>query len=404
MQEHQSPGAAAPPSLATDGNTNHSEVEPDLDAIEGPAPGLGLLGIEIGSTAVRLVLLDSTATQVTDAVERPIGAVGRSLDRHAETSLQTALLAALEVVGLSEPTPLLTGVTVGLSDCGVGSGPALTGWLEDLSRKLGQQFLCAGERGKSYAPLATSTFLRRVFEPLPLHLDRVELAPVAACRVMAPLHPGTVSLGSGVAWSARVLGNEVLEAYEIAGGPVDQVLSVVSGGGAAPITKLEGVEVDDDLLRRRDLDLAALAPAVGVAVALHTAPPTNLLAAGVVGQAAPVRAAAVPATQVAHSPQGMIDPRVDDPRYADPNGYRERDDRRPLPNQAWDPAGPAVSERYPAYAAPAWESDDLYRPTPARGATGAVRTAPDVGFHVSDFVLGALLMLLLVLTAALVFL
>jgi hypothetical protein len=404
MQEHQSPVAGTPPSLAADDTTNNPEVESDMDATDMPAPGLGLLGIEIGSTAIRLVLLDSTATQVTDAVERPIGAVGRALDHHAETGLQTALLAALEAVGLSEPTPLLTGVTVGLPECGVGSGPALTGWLEDLSRKLGQQFLCAGERGKSYAPLATSTFLRRVFDPLPLHLDRVELAPVAACRVMAPLHPGTVSLGSGVAWSARVLGNEVLEAYEIAGGPVDQVLSVVTGEGTVPIAGLEGVEVDEELLRRRDLDLAALAPAVGVAVALHTTPPTNLLAAGVVGQAASARAASRPSAPTAVSQQGAVDPMADDPRFASPGSYRERDDRRPLPDQQWDPTGPAVSERYPAYAAPAWDADDAYRPVPVRGAAGVVRAAPDAGFHVSDFVLGALLMLLLVLTAALVLL
>ena len=378
-----------------------SDIEPPLpptgdlpsDPLSGPTPGLGLLGIELGANAVRLVLLDSEATMVTDAVQRPIGVGDGNLDRSAELHLQTALLAALDALGLSEPTPLLMGVTVGMANCGVGSGPALRDWLENLSTRLGQPFLCAGNRGVSYAPADVVAFLRRVFEPLPLHLDRIELAPVAASRVVAAMHPGAITLGSGMAWSARVVGHEVLEAYEIAGGPIDQTLSVANGADSLPIEHLEGVEVDPELCRQRGVELGSLAPAVGVALALRTSPPTNLLAAEAVGvapnQTVPVRSAPAPVP------------------VADPGGDV------PIQREFRDPV-----DRRPSYGATSYDQYDAYDSYEARRRSGeptsgsergairssADRSDGDGGFHVSDFVLGALLMLAVVLALALVFL
>ncbi len=388
-----------------------SELPDPPDPLASPTPGLGLLGIEIGATAVRLVLLDSEATSVTDLVERPIGSGDGSLDQAAELRLQTALLAALDALGLSEPTPLLMGVSIGMANCGVGSGPALRDWLENLSGRLGQPFLCAGNPGVSYAPADVVSFLRRVFEPLPLHLDRIELAPVAASRVIPAMHPGAITLGSGMSWSARIVGHEVLEAYEIAGGQVDQTLSVATGSDVEPIEQLEGIDVDPELCRQRGLTVGALAPAVGVALALRTSPPTNLLAAEPVG--------VIPGPAVASRPAPVRDP---NPVAAGP-GLRSTEpaaqtDVRTMPVQRWDPARadgwdatdqrepPTVDayDRYDNYQAPR-RSDDL-TPGPAVGSRRHPRDhrQADSGFHVSDFVLGALLMLAVVLTLALVFL
>ncbi|MEM9563875.1 MAG: hypothetical protein AAGA93_14735 [Actinomycetota bacterium] len=385
---------------------------PDLpDPLANPAPGLGLLGIEIGATAVRLVLLDSEATSVTDLVERPIGSGDGSLDQSAELRLQTALLAALDAIGLSEPTPLLMGVSIGMANCGVGSGPALRDWLENLSGRLGQPFLCAGNPGVSYAPADVVSFLRRVFEPLPLHLDRIELAPVAASRVIPAMHPGAITLGSGMAWSARIVGHEVLEAYEIAGGPVDQTLTVATGADAESIEQLEGIEVDPELCRERGLTVGALAPAVGVALALRTSPPTNLLAAE------PVGVTPGPAVGSRSAPTREPQPVPASPamRSTESSGQT---DVRTMPVQRWDPAraegwdpveqrqppGVDAYDRYDDYQALRRSAD--FAPGAAAGGRRHPRdhSQADSGFRVSDFVLGALLMLAVVLTLALVFL
>jgi hypothetical protein len=216
----------------------------------------------------------------------------------------------------------------------------------------------------------------------------------------------------------------VLEAYEIAGGPIDQILSVSDGNESTPIERLEGVEVDPELVRQRDLTVGALAPAVGVALALRTSPPTNLLAAQSIG-ASP---AAVPAARPVPIP-------VDDP---DPvaAGVRARGgpglapvDRSTAP-QRWDPAGgdawnpgdvrpgrggdPYTHDEgyddyrsydgYDDYDGARWNREARPGPAGPAGRRPAGRSEPDGGFHVSDFALGALLMLAVVLTLALVFL
>ncbi|MEM7274549.1 MAG: hypothetical protein AAF547_15795 [Actinomycetota bacterium] len=410
---------------AVDADEESNVVDP-APVETGGSPGLGLLGVEIGATAVRLALLDSAAAQVTDAVERPIGVGDGSLDTMAEARLQTALLGALDVLGLAEATPLLMGVTIGMSNCGVGSGPALTRWLENLSARLDQQFVSVGDQGVSYAPLDVVAFLKRVFEPLPLHVDRIELAPVAACRLIEPLHPGEVTIGSGLAWSARVIGNEVVEAYEITGGAADQLISVASGGAMQPIERLTGVVIDETLAERRNLDPRALAPAVGVAKGLLTSPPSNLLAASLVRGPNPPAARttmeqpiAVPNQPVPHD--GYRGPAQAEQARPDDRYWEERGDRWPRP----EPAGARVAAGRDPYGGDGNESPggagrNRYETQAAYGGRGGYEepsrrvddrlvrsdrqppTSP--GVVVSDFALGALLMLLLVQAVALILL
>lgn len=237
-----------------------------------------LLGVEIGRNKIRLALLDGDGKRLIDVVERPIAKAGGPRDPiEQELSTRAALEAALDRLGFVDGVHVLAGATIGFANCGVGSGPALQGWLETLSDEIEEPIVLAGDDGISYSPSRCVEFVQRVFEQAGLQLDRVELAPVAATRVLRPLRSGALTLGSGVAWSARVLNDQVLEAFEATDGPFDDVLHVVAGGVAEPLMDLDGVEVDEELCRNRGVPVAALAPAAGVAVSLLGSERTNLL-------------------------------------------------------------------------------------------------------------------------------
>ena len=286
--------------------------------------GTGLLGIEIGRNKVRMALLDPDAKVVDDAVERPIAKGGGPRDPiEEESSTRAAIEAGFDRLGLTTAVPLMVGVTIGFPHCGVGSGPALRDWLADLSLELGEPIVHVGDHGVSYAPMHCIDFVRRVFEPIPLHLDRIELAPVAASRMLESLRSGAVTLGSGVAWSARILDRDVLEAFEIIDGAFDEVLQVVSNGLVIPIEHLEGVFVDEELCRNRGLSVGSLGPAVGVAVALHDSPHANLLDGQLVGGQARV--------------SGPF-PRVESRMVPAPVSAQERPGPVSGPTRRWEPA------------------------------------------------------------------
>lgn len=326
----------------------------------GPGPAPALLGVEIGRSHVRLALLDPEGKVVDDAIEAPI--VGGDTDEAtAEVSISGSIVAAASRLRIAPGTPVQVGATIGFPHCGVGSGPALRDWLLDLSLDLQEPVVAIGDHGVSYAPSRCLDFIDRVFRSASLNLDRVELAPVAAARTLGLLRSGSVTLGSGVAWSARILDGEMMEAFEAVDGPVDQVLHLVVNGFARPVEHLDGVFLDDGLCRSRGVSAGALAPAVGVAAALHDPPGRNLLDGRLLE-------AARPAPQI---------------RPIDAQ------DRRPAPLHRSDPDA------------------DTRRPT-NRTANARERSArpsgPDPGGRLSatDLLIGALLMLTLVLVVALV--
>ncbi|MEM9134062.1 MAG: hypothetical protein AAF962_21280 [Actinomycetota bacterium] len=249
----------------------------------------GLLGVELGRNKVRLSLVDPKGSEVLDVVERPIAKAGGPRDPiEQEVSTRAAVVAALDRLGLPDGSGLLAGATIGFSNCGVGSGPALQGWLESLSEELSQPLVQVGDVGISYAPARCLDFVQRVFDQSGLRLDRVELAPVAAARTMGRVSSAAVSLGSGIAWTARILEDQVLEAFEAADGPFDDALRQIGAGGelaARPIA-LHGIAIEESLCRNRGVTAPALAPAIGVARGLLSREHTNLLDGRAISSAA----------------------------------------------------------------------------------------------------------------------
>ncbi len=269
----------------------------------GPGPAPALLGVEIGRSHVRLALLDPEGKVLDDAIGAPIMG-GDTDEATAEVSISDTIVAAVSRLGIAPGTPLQVGATIGFPLCGVGSGPDLRNWLFELSADLGEPVVHVGDHGVSYSPIRCLDFIDRVFRSASLRLDRVELAPVAASRTLGLLRSGSVTLGSGVAWSARILDGEMMEAYEVVDGAVDQVLHLVSNGVARPVEHLDGVFLDDGLCRSRGVSPASLAPAVGVALGLHDPPGRNLLDGRILDAAArPASPARSPQPQAQRPPE-----------------------------------------------------------------------------------------------------
>jgi hypothetical protein len=404
-----------------------------------------LLGVEIGRNKVRLVVLDWRANKVRDAVERPIAKAGGPRDPiEQEFSTRSAIEAGLERLDVIELSGMAVAATIGFPNCGVGSGPALQEWLESLGDDLDEPVMFTGTGGISYAPASCVDFVKRVFEPTGLGLNRVELAPVAAARVLKSVRSGAITLGSGVAWSARLLDNQVLEAFETVDGSFNDELQVMINGIGQPITSLDGFDIDPSFGPNRGLSAAALAPSVGVAVALLDRGGPNLLAGRSTGNGEPiadesparqasqvtVAAGADPPTEAwsgsdaaepAAPESDPVAPDVD----LDENGFDDRfdpqiddlgliqDELRALrtdetyqlrrPPRAIERSRELRSVRS---TPPDNRADEVGRSR--EGAFDRIEAfahpepKPDDGFHIADFLLGALLMLAVVLAIALI--
>lgn len=419
---------------------------------EGSEPGL--LGIEIGRNKVRLVLLDREGNELRDVVERPIVKAGGPRDPiEEEFSTRSAIEAGLNRFELDQSGMLLVGATMGFPNCGVGSGPAIRDWLATLSDDIGEPLVYSGDTGLSYAPTSCVDFVRRVFEPLDLHLDRVELAPVAASRCLDLLPSGAMTLGSGVAWSARILNNQVLEAFETIDGLFDEVLQFSSNGRHSELDRLQGVNTDPMILSGRGVKIGSLGPSVGVAVGLLDFDASNLLdGTRVTGvqyagpaQAEPQAASSrdVPVERLPLSEPLRPDPDPapvppPDPTAADPWGQSAARSSAPDPFGGGVPPG-ELGRFDDAAAGPhdMGDTHDLRRPSerlersrdsaenqPASGGgqprdprlgrgprddmagieafAHPAETSKSGSFHISDFVLGALGMLAIMLIIALV--
>ncbi|MFV0258636.1 MAG: hypothetical protein ACK5PP_09345 [Acidimicrobiales bacterium] len=213
--------------------------------------------------------IDGEALTVRDVVERPIVTGDGPRDPDAEEySTRSALESALNWLDAGRINRVPVGVSIGFPNCGVGSGPTMGSWLAGLSEEVGGPILYCGDDGISYAPADCVEFVHRVFDGIPVRVTRVDLAPVAAGRCLGHLPSAALTLGSGVAWSARVLNNNVMEAFETIDGSYDEPLAVLSSGRLVELASLSGVEVDSRLLERRGLTVGTLAPAVGAAIGL----------------------------------------------------------------------------------------------------------------------------------------
>lgn len=331
-----------------------------------------LLGVEVGRRRVRLALLDPEGRLVHDATEAPIDG-NEDLVELMAGATSRAIAAGVNRLGLTPAVPLQVAATIGFPHCGVGSGPALSEWIVELSRELGEPVVCIGDRGVSYAPVHCLDYVDHVFHSISMRLDRVELAPVAAGRTLGLLRSGTLTLGSGIAWSARVLDGEMMEAFEVGGGPVDDALHMIANDGARPVQVLDGVFIDETMCQERGVTPGVLAPAVGVALALLEPPGRNLLDGRLV-DAAGRRVAAGPAP----------------PRPSAPAP-------RPV-------TGRGVSGPHPRAAVPGPDRPRAEGLRTAAGSPPARPTAPPEPNRrlPTDMLIGALLMLTLLLVVALV--
>ncbi len=338
----------------------------------GPPPLL--LGVEVGRRRVRLALLDPEGRLVHDAAEAPIDG-NEDLVEFMAGATSRAIAAGANRLGLSPATPVQVAATIGFPHCGVGSGPALGEWIVELSRELGEPVVCIGDHGVSYAPVHCLDYVDHVFHSISMRLDRVELAPVAAGRTLGLLRSGTLTLGSGIAWSARILDGEMMEAFEVGGGPVDDALHMIANDGARPVQVLDGVFIDETMCQERGLTPGVLAPAVGVALALLDPPGRNLLDGRLV-DAAGRRAAAGPTPLP--------------PRPAAP---------APRPVTGRDISGPRPRATVPGPDRPRAEG-----PRTAPGSPPArLAASPEPESRLpTDMLIGALLMLTLLLVVALV--
>lgn len=246
----------------------------------------GLLGIEVGRSLVRLALLDDSAKRVLNIVERPIAKAGGPRDPiEEEASTRQAIEEGLDRLSVDGSSQLRVGVTIGFRNCGVGSGPALEGWLISLSEEIDQPIISTDGDGVSYCPSQWLAFTRQVLEPTVVSANSILLAPVAASRVLGPVQSVSMKLGSGIAWSARILNNQVLEAFETLDGALDEPIHLLVDNDAQLVTSLTGVEIDQELCRNRGISEAALAPCVGAAVSLLDVDGANLLDGSPVGSA-----------------------------------------------------------------------------------------------------------------------
>ncbi len=394
---------------------------------------LGLLGVEIGRSKVRLALLDPSAAHLHEAVERPIAKAGGPRDPiEQEYSTRAAIEAGLNRLDIVDPTEVAVGATIGFPNCGVGSGPAMRAWLESLSTDLDEPVVYTGTEGISYVPLSCIDFVRRVFDPTGLLLERVELAPVAAARVIGGVRTGAITLGSGVAWSARLLDGQVLEAFEREESGFDDALHLVTNGVGSPLSDLNGFELDETLQSNPALSPATLAPAIGVALALLEPNPDNLLDGQSVGAG---DVDPVPVSHRGHTvppiaePTGLVGdrspvtasgPAIRGRANAGAGGVEALPDHRERPAidhrlGAGAPLGPDELGYLPAAAPPGADQHPPTGELPARreARAAAPRRIEDFAhpdgslperrsFLGSDFVLGVLLMLAIALTVALV--
>lgn len=250
--------------------------------------GSDILGLEVGRSVIRGVLLDAAVTNVVDYAEVGLGpnsVASVECGSAACGTIGPALHHLIEQLQDRGGSILAAGMAFGPRWSGVGSGPALGQWLEEQAESLGQQFVHAGEEGISFAPLAMVEGARDVCRLVGLGLVRVDLAPVAAARVLTDPDLEVTTLGSGLGWRARLRNLEVVEAIERLQVTDDAPFVVRNAMGVLePVRSFRRISVPPELLVR-GFDAAQMAVAVGAAVGVANRSPGDLLHGQMVGPA-----------------------------------------------------------------------------------------------------------------------
>ena len=281
--------------------------------MEGPSTvSSDILGIEIGRDVVRGVLLDNDTSTVIAAAEsaiicdrrfRPDGIV-------STRSVGPAINDLLYRLRIDHNARVRTGITIGPKHSGVGSGPALPQWLDEQAQWLEEAMLCSGNVGVSFAPARAVHAVIALCRQVGLEPTRIDLAAVAAARLLGEEVEDAITLGSGRGWRARLRDFEVLEAIELADLPADEPLRVIRRDGlSGPITKYHKAGIAEELFAVQRIDLGQLAPAVGSAVGVLHGSPGNLL----LGRSVAYRKKAASAIPAVTNGQAMIGPAMHGP-------------------------------------------------------------------------------------------
>ncbi|MDH3294590.1 MAG: hypothetical protein OER95_09765 [Acidimicrobiia bacterium] len=235
-----------------------------------------ILGIEVTPTVVRAIRLNRDDRKVIRGAECPVLTIGDpvALDPSAIGPALDEVMYQLDVDDRAEH---LAAVAIGPRRAGVGSGPALTAWLDHRARQLGENMVCAGKLGISFCPQRALDTAIMICEQANITVSRIDFAPVAAARM---LRSGTeiITLGSGRGWRARLRDDEVLEAVDASDVSFDDPLMVVTDDEVAdPIDVLNGVSLASEAKSSVGARPGRFAVAVGAAIGVIDGSSGNLL-------------------------------------------------------------------------------------------------------------------------------
>ncbi|MEM7272654.1 MAG: hypothetical protein AAF547_06195 [Actinomycetota bacterium] len=193
-----------------------------------------------------------------------------------------AIEELLGMLGVEDRSRFRVGFTIGPRHAGVGSGPAMMGWLERQAVNLQENMQCAGGLGIAFVPCRAVDEALKLARDTGIELARIDLAPVAAARAVGAQIDDRMCVGSGHGWQSRMRDFEVLEAMECLEVADDAPLHLVGADGTArPIPGYGWVELAEDVAAR-GVDVGAAATAVGAAIGVAYDSPANLLAGKVV--------------------------------------------------------------------------------------------------------------------------
>ncbi len=193
-------------------------------------------------------------------------------------AISPAVDDVLYQLGVDDRSQLVAAVAIGPEYSGVGSGPALPAWLDHQARQLGENLVCAGDLGVAFCPQRPIDTVISICEQADITVARIDLAPVAAARLLTPGSADTITMGSGRGWRARLRNDEVLEALKNPEIDPDQPMAIIAPDGLQiSVEQYHDVSVASALAETYDLNLGQLAPAVGAAIGYIDSSPSNLL-------------------------------------------------------------------------------------------------------------------------------
>lgn len=238
-----------------------------------------ILGIELGRRVIRGVRLDQYRAELTAVAECELFREGLSAEGIIDVSVVGPVLEDLLTrLKVTDRSRVRIGFSVGPRNSGVGSGPAMAGWLEQQAKNLRENMQCAGGLGVAFVPSRAVDAAIKLSRDGGIDLARLDLAPVAAARAIGTQVDDRICLGSGHGWQARMRDLEVLEAKENLHVGFDDPMTLVDAkGNPRSIERYGWVEMSPGLEQAGGMNMAQMAVAVGVAIGIAYSSPADLL-------------------------------------------------------------------------------------------------------------------------------